>query len=1127
MTVAFCPKFQPPALKTDDVISCHLISPAEASRTPPRMKHAVEEYSFKNAAFFGSKMNVRSSLVRLANEEYVRGKFPAQRPQQAGGATPRKPPPAPTPGRLQTLPSGEEDTGAAPPRWRLQDDDVGSSPAQPPEQPQLARPIAEQAAADAQPPAASTREAPCSELPQLSAVRTEVSELQRFAFQKQPAKEAVDMPAAAGALASPAVEMPGPTASPEPLRRPPVATTSSSAAPPADKGQRLTTAAPQLPQQPAVSRFSVARTAKAPAVAASGSQSLDRNETAAAAPLAGAGEADCVASARNSDAARKPVIAASNTRQCAPAAVRALRSASLPAAAESLPVWQKQPMPAGRKHAPNTAAQASAAETMAMAALPLAAQAAAAAPAMSQPALDDLGPGSEAHTPALLEVTNVVPPAAVDAALAKAIASPTASSSGSDRWPSPSRRPGTDVQRPQQLQQLRQEPRPPKGTAADCATPAAWTPRSKPPVAVAHSQQQRRRSTSSASAVMRSSRSSASKTAASTTPAAAADDTPGGRVSEATPSVTAEPAAAAAVEGQGGPPKPAPGDRFTPSSPSVRVQAATSEDRHSSAAEVAPAVAATPKVGQAASHKPPAARRPSLTSPRPGAQPRETTRATASPAAPQQRQQQQPAQPQQAQPAAEPEAAAPPPSPTKLYRQQQHGSPRKVPKPVAVRQPQPSSYAALARSADTQTPTLSAPPQDQQSRAEPNQPSVQQPPGRQVPQLAPSPHRRSSAAAAESRASAESRMSDSSCSSSASGSSGSEATTAAPKTSEPPMTLVRSRWARMPASMVPGSPGPLANSKTPPAVLPGGYAARAAARQQQAAAIDAAAATHCKAAAANRAADAGENLPTRADDVAEARAFSPLEAGRRALSSAAHGKSSSRAPARNTQAAAAAALRGQHGSGRADLALGGADAKRPTAVAAAVGTPFIGERRCSRLVCQLLGLCSDCAAEQPGAGYDQMLLVAPTGVVQTVHKPPETCSPPDSPSHSGGVSSSAAASGADQVVTQQSDQALPGESAAGAAEPPAAGAVGGPSSNGCVIEGLLPVIAGGAPAANGAGPLLVQIRSAGAGNMLSPARKILACICCLVLVAGTWSEAVTGQDRTPVAGLMHVFWCRW
>jgi len=38
----------------------------------------VVEYSFKSPAFFGSKMNLRSSAVRLASEDWRRGMFPVR-----------------------------------------------------------------------------------------------------------------------------------------------------------------------------------------------------------------------------------------------------------------------------------------------------------------------------------------------------------------------------------------------------------------------------------------------------------------------------------------------------------------------------------------------------------------------------------------------------------------------------------------------------------------------------------------------------------------------------------------------------------------------------------------------------------------------------------------------------------------------------------------------------------------------------------------------------------------------------------------------------------------------------------------------------------------------------------------
>lgn len=47
-------------------IECFALTGAKG--TPPKPKHEVQEYSFRSGAFFGSKLNVRSSIPRLAAE---------------------------------------------------------------------------------------------------------------------------------------------------------------------------------------------------------------------------------------------------------------------------------------------------------------------------------------------------------------------------------------------------------------------------------------------------------------------------------------------------------------------------------------------------------------------------------------------------------------------------------------------------------------------------------------------------------------------------------------------------------------------------------------------------------------------------------------------------------------------------------------------------------------------------------------------------------------------------------------------------------------------------------------------------------------------------------------------------
>ena len=62
---------------------------ASAARIPPRSRHQVAEYSFKSSAFFGSKMNLRSSAVRLAQEDWRRGIFPVPPPLPSHPPPPR------------------------------------------------------------------------------------------------------------------------------------------------------------------------------------------------------------------------------------------------------------------------------------------------------------------------------------------------------------------------------------------------------------------------------------------------------------------------------------------------------------------------------------------------------------------------------------------------------------------------------------------------------------------------------------------------------------------------------------------------------------------------------------------------------------------------------------------------------------------------------------------------------------------------------------------------------------------------------------------------------------------------------------------------------------------------------
>lgn len=40
----------------------------DAKRTPSKQQHQVQQYSFRTGSFFGSKLNVRSSIPRLATE---------------------------------------------------------------------------------------------------------------------------------------------------------------------------------------------------------------------------------------------------------------------------------------------------------------------------------------------------------------------------------------------------------------------------------------------------------------------------------------------------------------------------------------------------------------------------------------------------------------------------------------------------------------------------------------------------------------------------------------------------------------------------------------------------------------------------------------------------------------------------------------------------------------------------------------------------------------------------------------------------------------------------------------------------------------------------------------------------